>query len=69
MPLLEIVIESAVLGRTAMEVCRRLRRGTPPVYPGHGKLHEGTLVINPLHLSQERTLVLIARLREELVPD
>jgi D-glucosaminate-6-phosphate ammonia-lyase len=68
-PLLEIVIEEAVLGRSALEVCRRLRRGTPPVYPGHGMLHESKLVINPLHLTDERTRLLIGRLREELTPD
>jgi D-glucosaminate-6-phosphate ammonia-lyase len=69
LPLLEIVIDEAVLGRSALEVCRRLRCGSPPVYPGHGMLHESKLVINPLHLTDERTRLLIGRLREELVPD
>jgi L-seryl-tRNA(Ser) seleniumtransferase len=65
-PLLEIALDEVALGRSALEVCRRLRRGTPPVYPGHGLLHEGKLVINPLHLTDERTRLLIGRLREEL---
>ena len=69
LPLLEITIEEAVLGRSALEVCRRLRSGMPPVYPGHGMLHEGKLMINPLHLTDERTQMLIERMREELVPD
>lgn len=68
-PLLEIEIDEAALGRSAVEVCRRLRRGKPPVYPGHGLLHERKLVINPLHLTDERTQLLIGRLREELAPN
>jgi L-seryl-tRNA(Ser) seleniumtransferase len=67
-PLLEIAVEEGVVGRSALEVCRRLRNGRPPVYPGHGLLHEGKLVINPMHLNDERTRALIARLRDELAP-
>jgi D-glucosaminate-6-phosphate ammonia-lyase len=65
-PLLEILIIENRLGRTAFEVCRRLRRGSPPCYVGHGKLSEGKLVVNPLHLDDARTAALAARLREEL---
>lgn len=68
LPLLEITLDEAALGMTALEVCRRLRCGKPPVYPGHGALHEGKLIINPLHLTDERTRLLIGRLREELSP-
>lgn len=67
-PLLEIAIDESALGRTAFEVCRRLRAGRPPVYPGHGALDEGKLTVNPLHLNAERTRLLIGRLREELTP-
>src|SRR5581483_3003437 len=67
-PLLEITVDEKAVGRSALEVCRRLRHGRPPVYPGHGLLHEGTLVIHPLHMTAERTRALIARLREELAP-
>jgi L-seryl-tRNA(Ser) seleniumtransferase len=66
LPLLEIAIDEAALGRSALEVCRRLRNGRPPVYPGHGLLHEGKLVINPMHLTDDRTRALTSRLREEL---
>jgi L-seryl-tRNA(Ser) seleniumtransferase len=66
LPILELIIDEAKLGRTAWEVCRRLRRGKSPVYVGHGKLAEGKLVINPLHLNDARTAVLTRRLREEL---
>ena len=65
-PLLEIALDESRLGRSAMEVCRRLRRGSPPCYVGHGKLSEGKLLINPLHLNDARAAALAARLREEL---
>jgi L-seryl-tRNA(Ser) seleniumtransferase len=65
-PLLEIDVDAKGLGRSALEVCRRLRRGKPPVQVGHGRLEEGKLMINPLHLNEERTQALIRRLREEL---
>ena len=65
-PLLEIAVNEARLGRSAFEVCRRLRHGTPPVYVGHGLLDHGALVIHPLHLTDARTSVLIHRLQEEL---
>jgi L-seryl-tRNA(Ser) seleniumtransferase len=63
---LEIAVDEAALGRSALEVCRSLRRGAPPVYVGHGMLDEGKLAINPLHLNASRTEILIQRLREEL---
>lgn len=65
-PTLEIAIDESRLGRSAWEVCRRLRRGSPPCYVGHGKLSERKIVINPLHLDEARTAALAARLREEL---
>jgi L-seryl-tRNA(Ser) seleniumtransferase len=64
--ILEVTLDEAALGRSAMEICRRLRHGKPPVQVGHGKLAEGKLVINPLHLNDERTAALLRRLREEL---
>jgi L-seryl-tRNA(Ser) seleniumtransferase len=66
LPILEIALDESALGRSALEVCRGLRRGAPPVYVGHGLLDEGKLVINPLHLNAGRTEILIQRLREEL---
>lgn len=65
-PLLEIALDEAALGRTAFDVCRRLRRGTPPIQVGHGLLELGKLVIHPLHLTDTNTAVLIRRLQEEL---
>jgi len=66
-PILEIQLRLA-LGQSALEVCRRLRSGMPPIYVGHGLLDEGKLVIHPLHLNESRTADLLRRLREELAP-
>jgi L-seryl-tRNA(Ser) seleniumtransferase len=66
LPLLEISLDEHLLGKTALEVCRKLRQGRPPVYVGHGLLDEGKLVVNPLHLNAERTSRLTQRLREVL---
>jgi L-seryl-tRNA(Ser) seleniumtransferase len=67
-PVLEVALDEGALGRPALEVCRCLRRGRPPVHVGHGLLHEGKLVVHPLHLNDERTEILARRLREELAP-
>jgi L-seryl-tRNA(Ser) seleniumtransferase len=52
-PLLEIEVAG-----DAFEVCRQLRLATPPVYAGHGKLHQGLLVINPVGLAADEVPVL-----------
>jgi L-seryl-tRNA(Ser) seleniumtransferase len=67
LPILELALDESQLGRSALEVCRRLRRGQPPIQMGHGLLLEGKLVVNPMHLDPERTATLIGRLREELM--
>ncbi len=36
LPILEITVDEAGLGRSALEVCRRLRKGSPPVYVDMG---------------------------------
>ena len=48
-PLLEIALDEAAIGQTAFDVCRRLREGIPPIYPGHARLAHGALLIHPLH--------------------
>lgn len=68
LPILELALDETRLGRAALEVCRRLRHGRPPVQVGHGKLADGILVINPLHLNEARAAILARRLREELTP-
>jgi D-glucosaminate-6-phosphate ammonia-lyase len=66
--LLEITVDHRRLGRTALEVCRRLRDGSPPCYLGHAALREGKLIVNPLHLDDASARELARRLREELTP-
>ena len=68
LPVLEIAVDDASLGRTAIEVCRRLRAGSPPCYVGHWALDEGKLLVNPMHLDDERAEKLARRLQEELTP-
>jgi len=65
-PMLSITIDEAAVGRTAFEICRSLRNGTPPVYVSHGQLAQGTLVVNPLCVSDEQALELARRVSEEL---
>ena len=67
LPILEITIEPEGLGRSALDVCRDLRAGTPPCYVGHGALKEGKLIVNPLHLNDRSAAELARRLREELM--
>jgi len=67
-PLLELRVQEARLGRTAFDVCRRLRCGSPPVHVGHGRLGEGVLMVNPLCLDNEGARVLLERLHQELSP-
>ena len=53
LPQLTIEIDEDAIGTTAMEICRNLRKGDPPIYVGHGMLKQARLVINPLHLKRE----------------
>jgi L-seryl-tRNA(Ser) seleniumtransferase len=57
-PLLQIEVDQQLLGRTAFELCRTLRDGTPPIYVGHGELENGILVINPVTLTEEQVPLL-----------
>jgi L-seryl-tRNA(Ser) seleniumtransferase len=66
LPTLEVTLDEGRLGRSAFDVCRRLRQGSPPIYVGHGRLPQGILVINPLCLNADRAATLGRRLRVEL---
>jgi ribosomal protein L13 len=66
--MLEIAVDRERLGRTATDVCRNLRAGSPPCYVGHADLGEGKLIINPMHLDERNTAELARRLVEELRP-
>jgi D-glucosaminate-6-phosphate ammonia-lyase len=65
LPTLELTVAEGRAGRSAHEMCRRLRHGQPPIYMGHAGLFEGKLWVNPMHLDAERTAMLLARLRQE----
>jgi L-seryl-tRNA(Ser) seleniumtransferase len=65
-PILEVQV-SEDSDVTALEACRNLRQGTPPIYVGHGKLSEGVLVVHPLCLSDDGAASLAERLLEELL--
>ena len=65
-PVLEISIDREVLGKSAFDVCRELRHGTPPVYVGHSGLPRGLLTINPVCLNERSVLILIRELQAVL---
>ena len=68
LPLLEITVDQLALKRTALDVCRSLRKGEPPIHLSHGALHDGRLIVNPMHLTDDQTAILARRVREELSP-
>ena len=65
-PQLEIVVAESSLRRTAFDICRALREGTPRIYVGHGRLSDGRLFVHPLCLNGQRAGEVARRLREEL---
>lgn len=65
LPLLEIEVPPHS-SLSALEVCRALRKASRPIYVGHGKLHEGKLVINPMCLDREDAEALALSLAHEL---
>jgi D-glucosaminate-6-phosphate ammonia-lyase len=67
-PVLEVIVAEQALGKTAFEICRALRHGSPRVYVGHGQLAEGRLVIHPLCLTETTAAQVAGRLRAELTP-
>ena len=67
-PLLEIAVDETAAGRSAFEICKALRAGSPPVYVSHGKLSDRVLVVNPLCLDDAGAATLAQRLSEELAP-
>jgi len=68
-PLLEIDLDQHLLGRDAFELCRALREGSPPIYVGHGKLDAGSLVINPVTLTEDQVPLLGGRLMKLLAAE
>ena len=65
-PVLQIHVDSMTTHKSAMDVCRELRGGNPPVYVGHAELDREQLVINPTSLEERSIPILIQRLRNVL---
>lgn len=62
LPLLEIAVDENRIGKSAFDLCRELRNGSPPIYVGHGRLADGFLMINPLCMTDEQAAIVAARL-------
>jgi seryl-tRNA(Sec) selenium transferase len=60
-------LEIELIEHDALEVCRRLRKSSPPIYVGHGKLSESKLVINPMCLDDKAADTISNRLRDEVM--
>ncbi|MCA9114397.1 MAG: aminotransferase class V-fold PLP-dependent enzyme [Planctomycetaceae bacterium] len=66
-PTLTIHLAGAACPReAAWEVCRQLRKASPPVYVSHGRLDQGELVVYPLCLTEAAVPVLADRLHEKI---
>lgn len=68
-PRLEITLDDSWSDRRAgaFAICRALRRGDPSIYPGHGQLDQGTLVINPFCLREPEIEPLTRELCRQLM--
>jgi L-seryl-tRNA(Ser) seleniumtransferase len=66
LPLLTVTIDEKRAGKSALEICRSLRDGTPPIYLGHGLLGQGQLSVNPLHLDDSSATALGEALRAQV---
>ena len=65
-PLLIVTVDEKKAEKSAVEICRDLRRGTPPIYLGPGLLSKGQLSINPLHLDEDSATALGQALRAQV---
>lgn len=65
-PLLIVSVDESAVGKSALEICRNLRNGSPPVYLGHGLLSKGQLSVNPLHLDEGSATALAESLRQQV---
>jgi L-seryl-tRNA(Ser) seleniumtransferase len=62
-PLLEVLVQETCT-HSAVEVCRRLRHGNPPIYVRQSRLQQGRLLIDPLCLTADQARVVADRLRD-----
>jgi L-seryl-tRNA(Ser) seleniumtransferase len=66
LPVLEIALDEAALGRRAAAVSLALQRGTPPVHLSERRAAEGILIVEPAGLREGDEVVVAARLAAEL---
>lgn len=66
-PWLEIAIDEARVGRSAVEICRQLRSGQPAIYVGQRRIHQGTLMVFPLLLRRDQIGTFIQKMQAALV--
>ncbi len=60
------VLEVALAASDALEVCRGLRQGVPPIFVNQTKLSENKVIINPACLDQSKADTVARRLRHEI---
>ena len=65
-PILDLLLDTEALGRSAFDISQELKRGEPGVFVQEKLLVEDTLTVHPLNLDQARTETLTARLRQVL---
>ena len=63
--ILEVTVRKTISGPAAMKICQDLRHGNPPIYLGHTKVQEGTLLVNPLHLDQKAAAIILERTHQD----
>ena len=64
-PLMTIEVDEKKLKKSALEICRDLRNGTPSIYLGHGMLQQSKLTVNPLHLDEDGATAIAQSLRSQ----
>jgi len=67
-PVAEMCLDEAKLGRSAYEVSRELVRGNPRIYLNERKADQGILLINPFNLTEEDAGVIAERTLEICLP-
>ena len=65
-PLLELALKESLLGRTAWDISRDMRRGDPPIHLHERHAGEGILTVNPVALEEGEADILSARLKSIL---
>ena len=65
-PYLNIHLTSLNEGEAAIDLCKRLREGTPRIFPGTARVHDRILQIHAVCLKEKDEDFIIQRIQEEL---